>query len=101
MASNNAWYGYPLQGSNVSYTLYTNTSSSSTVWYSHTPTPEGPVDPTKLDELRAEIIAKLTVENEKPGFRDGDGVGPNTLNARVLELIFAVLLREGLLSKTR
>lgn len=71
-------------------------SNTTTSWTA--PASEGPVDPTKLDELRSEIVAKLTVEAQKPGFRTGDPLGPDVLNERVLELIFAVLLREGLLN---
>lgn len=77
-----------------------NYSSASTVTFGWpmAPAPQGPVDPTKLDELRNEIITKLTVGAEKPGFRDRDSLEPDTLNARVLELVIAVLLREGLLN---
>ena len=64
------------------------------------PEPEGPIDPTKLDDIRSEVLVKLTVENEKPGFRTGDNLySPDALNERVIELVFAILLREGLLGE--
>ena len=63
------------------------------------PKPEGPVDVNTLPALRDELVAKLTIGGAQPGFRTGDAdmYSPDLKNQRVLELIYAVLLSEGLL----